>query len=184
MKITLAPKVAVSLAIFAATCGAAVTIANAAGKLRDLGWAIIPLFVIACTALIFAVVTVARASKDPASASPEEQAEDINPEDVLALFHGRTEMHAQIYVRRWLGKRVRVRGPLGAVSPGLSIYVALAGPNGLHNCFFWIPPTQSNDFAHLQLGTEITVEGTIESVDGVAIQLEKIQLVKIEDQPV
>jgi hypothetical protein len=125
-----------------------------------------------------------RTSEEHANVNPE----DINPDDLLALFEGRTEIQAQIYVRRWIGKRVRVKEPLGEVSHGLSIspsiYVALVGGSGIHNCFFWIPKTRLNDFAHIQQGTEITVEGTIKSVEVMSIQLEKVKLVKIGDQAV
>ena len=55
MKTTLAPKVSVSLAIFAACCAAAITIANVNDKLKGLNWAIIPLFVIAGIALLYAI---------------------------------------------------------------------------------------------------------------------------------
>ena len=138
--------------------------------------------------LTILIILRVRGVKTPGQTS-EEQAEDIKTEDLLALFDGRTEIQAQLYVRRWLGKRVRVREPLGEVSVGLStdpslIYVALIGANGLHDCFFWIARTRLNDFAHLRPGTEITVEGTIKSVDAVSIELEKVQLVKVENQPV
>ena len=145
---------------------------------------------IACGIVGLVILVILRVSTlRPSEQPPEEQAEDINPEDLLTLFDGRTEVQAQVYVRRWLGKRVRVKEPLGQVSSALSaadlsVYVALMGPHGLHNCFFWIPRTRLNDFAHLQPGTEIAVEGTIKSVDAAALELKRVQIVGIEDKPV
>ena len=58
MKSNIAPKVAVFLFIASASCGAGVSIANALGKLKDFGWAITPLFVLAGASLMLAVYTV------------------------------------------------------------------------------------------------------------------------------
>ncbi len=58
MKSNIAPKVAVFLFIASASCGTAVSIANASGKLKDFGWAITPLFVLSGAFLLFAIVVL------------------------------------------------------------------------------------------------------------------------------
>jgi hypothetical protein len=133
---TLAPKVSVALAIFTLACGAAITTANAAGKLKGLSWAILPLFVIAGAALAFAVITIVRAPKDPttpasesAMTTTEDSPEEIHVEDLIAIFDDKTEIQAQLYVKRWIGKRVRVNAPLADASAlsGGGFMVSLRG---------------------------------------------------------
>src|ERR1700683_5514113 len=72
---TLAPKVSVALAIFAASCGAALQIANSTGRLQNFKWAIIPLFAIAGIALLYAVWAIisARFNEDKSPPLPVTQ---------------------------------------------------------------------------------------------------------------
>ncbi len=65
MKSNIASKVAVSLSIFGASCGTAVSlaVANANGKLADYAWTIKPLFTLGGASLCFAIYTLI-ASRD------------------------------------------------------------------------------------------------------------------------
>lgn len=73
---TLAPKVSVSLAIFATCTAAAIAIANVNGRLKGLDWAIIPLFVLAGVALLYAVITAFFKKSQDEESKPEIPVDD------------------------------------------------------------------------------------------------------------
>lgn len=63
MKSNISSKVAVSLFIASASCATAVSIANAAGRLKDFGWAITPLFFLSGVSLLVAIVLLLRSGE-------------------------------------------------------------------------------------------------------------------------
>lgn len=66
MKSTIAPRTAVFLAIATASCGTAVAILNVRVTLKDLGWSVMPLFIISGFFFLLAVWTAFRPNRHEA----------------------------------------------------------------------------------------------------------------------
>jgi hypothetical protein len=115
---------------------------------------------------------------------PEEPAEDVRAEDLLAIFDDKTDIQAQLYVRPWLGKRVRLDAEMWDVSPSAGRYMVSLAVNGFNHCYFFIPKTQLDDYTHIQRGTTITVVATVAKLAACNLELKKVQLVKVAFQPV
>lgn len=142
-------------------------------------------------ALIFAGLLVAAAivvallprhEKKEKPREDEQPPEDVTLENLLAIADGKTEVQAQIYVRPWIGKRVRLCARLNDVSAlnGDVFMVSLTAPqNELARCYFWAPAPQLNDFSHLQQGNLLTLEGTIETL-GWDLLLRDVKLIGVE----
>jgi hypothetical protein len=142
---------------------------------------------VAAIFLVIASILAVNAHKEEKPTTkevPPAKAEDVRLEHLLAVVEDKTEVQAHSYVKRWLGKRVRLNAQIWDVgrADGDAFMVSLMGENGVSTCYFFAPRTELEDFAHLRRGTTITIEGTINTLAASNIQLEKVQLIEVEDQ--
>jgi hypothetical protein len=135
--------------------------------------------------LIILIILRLRETKTPKQFSTEQEAQDVQLEHLLAISDGKTKIQAETYIRPWIGKRIRLSARLYDVSPlsGDEFMVSLTTPSGFNSCYFYAPKTQLNDFAHLQQGNTITVEGIIDSIDP-HVHLSKVRLIAVEGRTV
>lgn len=105
----------------------------------------------------------------------------LSPKQLTDLFDGRTQTHANLYAKQYIGKRIRVTGEIYDVST-ITFFVCLLH---LKADGAWITapmgPWKARSLAPLAKGTIITVAGRIAKLSRSTIELGSVELIRIED---
>ena len=104
----------------------------------------------------------------------------VSPEKLIEPFEGRTNIHAGIYIKPYIGKRIKLVGTVREVSTwGLFGFVHLSakGVQFTGLTMRW----KVAEFALLaQEGVPISVTGRIKEIGHMGIQLVGLELIKVE----
>jgi hypothetical protein len=112
----------------------------------------------------------------------ESQFITITPEELTSFFQNRTEFHADLYVKPYIGKRIKSVARIEELSrfDGGSGYVHMINKDGitLHGL---MPRRKISELALLaQEGAAITVTGRINRISITGIGLDEIEVVGIQ----
>jgi hypothetical protein len=105
---------------------------------------------------------------------------DVTPLYLMDLFSEHTSIQAQRLIEPYIGKWIRISGPLGDVSDNeyFSQVVFEHGPKMFAQVFMYFrQPNRSDRLSVLRRGTELTVLGQIERVNGMEVHLDNCELI-------
>jgi len=108
---------------------------------------------------------------------------DVTPEYLMGLFDKHTSIQAEKLVEAFIGKWIRLSGPLGDVMPGGgdSVAVVFTHERFQHRgvmMFFNNRATIENQLRVLRKGDQITVIGQIQRVFSASLELKNCELEK------
>ena len=108
--------------------------------------------------------------------------EEIDLKELCQTIVGRTEVQANVFVRPYLGKRVRITGVLSDVreSGDRSLISLLVGDSWdrIHVIATGVSRSQVTSFIPLPAGTHVTIGGTISSVSASSVRIENCELIQ------
>ena len=110
--------------------------------------------------------------------------DDINPERLLGVFEGRTELQARSLIQPEIGKWMVVTGPVLGVTPlsSGSVLVALRvadAHSGLLMTFCSFAVV-TPELEKLSQGDSVTIEGQLEEVSSLGVQLDHCKLIGLD----
>jgi hypothetical protein len=111
------------------------------------------------------------------------QVVDVTPEYLVGFFDAHTSMQASKLVEPYLGKWMKVSGPMGTVG-GFTTFSQVAfafGTFGSLPVYLWFRDRDvvENSLSALEKGDQITVLGQIDQVDAVRLQLDNCELIDV-----
>jgi hypothetical protein len=123
------------------------------------------------------------ASPEAVSAPPERHIVNVTPAYLVGLFDGHTSIQGSKLAEAFIGKWMRLSGPLGDVRGSSKHHTQVTfesnPPTETGRDFFvfmYFPKTADERLATLPHGTPITVLGRITEVDRVSLELDDCEL--------
>lgn len=109
---------------------------------------------------------------------------EVDVHKLSGVFHEETGVHAKLYVKQYIGKRVRLTGKLSAVNNiawMTFVYVEVVKDFSDVTIRFTLLRglRSASNFTPLRRGTSVTVEGRIIEIAALGIQLSGVSLVSV-----
>jgi hypothetical protein len=101
---------------------------------------------------------------------------DVRPAELVAFFNDRTELHAKLHTRPYIGKRVKIAARINAVSSDGMVQIITTDGVRIHAFAGW---WRAKEFALWATESELIVTGRIRLIDAIGIDLAGIEVLGV-----